>query len=90
MSDISDLVQSALNQDYNKANQVFGDLMGEKIGNALEQEKIAIADQIFNGVTPPEELEDEDDDEVSDDVDYEDDYEEDIEDTEEEDGTEQS
>jgi len=88
MSDISDLVQSALNQDYNKANQVFGDLMGEKIGNALEQEKIAIADQIFNGVTPPEELEDEnDDDEVFDD---EADYEEDIEDTEEEDGTEQS
>jgi hypothetical protein len=69
MSDINDLIQHALDQDYNKASAVFGDLMGEKIGDALEQEKINIANRIYNGGEPelePEEtdLELEDDEEI--------------------------
>lgn len=56
MSDINDLIQSALDQDYNKANHVFGDLMGEKISDALEQEKINIANRIYNGEEPEEEI----------------------------------
>jgi len=47
MSDINDLIQHALNQDYNKANEVFGDLMGQKMTDALEQEKINIASRIY-------------------------------------------
>ena len=46
---IEDLVQHALAQDYNKANQVFGDMMGTKIQDVLDQEKIRLADQIYNG-----------------------------------------
>lgn len=51
---IEDLVQHALDQDFNKANQVFGDLMGVKINDVLDQEKIRLADQIYNGVEPEE------------------------------------
>ena len=62
---LEDLVQHALDQDYNKANQIFGDLMGTKITDVLDQEKIRLADQIYNGVDEDEEqleldLEDED------------------------------
>ena len=64
---LNDLVQHALAQDFNKANKIFGDLMGTKIQDALDQEKIKLADQIYNGAElddyPEEEemdLEDED------------------------------
>src|SRR5210317_240787 len=46
----ADLVQHALDKDYNNANKVFGNLMLAKIGDALDQEKIRLADQIYNGV----------------------------------------
>ena len=45
-----ELVKHALDQDYNKANKIFGDLMGTKVNDALDQEKIRLADQIYNGV----------------------------------------
>lgn len=45
-----ELVRHALDQDYNKANKIFGDLMGTKVNDALDQEKIRLADQIYNGV----------------------------------------
>lgn len=82
MSEIENLIQHALDQDYNKANQIFGDLMGEKIDDALEQEKINIANQAYNGIDSEEEIDDEDFDEVDDeDFDEEDeDFEEDEED----------
>lgn len=58
---INDLVQHALDQDYNKANKVFGELMSVKLTDVLDQEKIKLADQIYNGVEDPEEdIEDED------------------------------
>tara|TARA_B100000287_G_scaffold300296_1_gene283460 strand:- start:8310 stop:8651 length:342 start_codon:yes stop_codon:yes gene_type:complete len=47
---LHDLVQHALDQDYNKANKVFGDLMGVKVQDALDQEQIKIADKLYNGV----------------------------------------
>ena len=45
---IEDLVQHSLAQDYNKANEIFGDIMGQKINDMLDQEKIKMADQIYN------------------------------------------
>ena len=57
---LEDLVQHALDQDYNKANQIFGDLMGTKITDVLDQEKIRLADQIYNGVDEDEGEEDDD------------------------------
>ena len=52
---LQDLVQHALDQDYNKANQIFGDLMGTKISDALDAAKIKLADQLYNGAEEDEE-----------------------------------
>jgi len=52
---MADLVQHALDQDYNKANKVFGDVMGVRINDILDQEKVKLSDQIYNGVEPQEE-----------------------------------
>ena len=57
---MADLVQPALDQDYNKANKVFGDVMGVRINDVLDQEKIKLADQLYNGVEPEEDEEVED------------------------------
>ena len=44
----ADLIKHALDQDYNKANEIFGDIMGQKINDMLDQEKVKMADQIYN------------------------------------------
>ena len=56
---MADLVQHALDQDFNKANKVFGDVMGTRINDILDQEKVKLADQIYNGVQPGEDEESE-------------------------------
>jgi hypothetical protein len=58
---IEDLVQHALDQDYNKANQVFGDLMGQKLNDILDQKKVEVAGQIYNDIDPEDEEDYEDD-----------------------------
>ena len=60
--EVTDLIQHALDQDYNKANKVFGDMMGVKVNDLLDQEKIKLADQIFNDVEPEEDDEEDDED----------------------------
>ena len=57
---MADLVQHALDQDYNKANKVFVDVMGVRINDILDQEKVKLADQLYNGVEPSEDEEAED------------------------------
>ena len=92
MSTIEDLVQASLNQDYNHANEIFGDLMGSKISDALEQEKISLANQVYNGVEPEEEEDSEDvefeSDDLDDDEEVYDEEEIDLEDEDEEDDDE--
>ena len=44
-----DLINHALNQDFNKANEIFGDMMTVKMSDMLDQEKIKLAGQIYNG-----------------------------------------
>jgi hypothetical protein len=74
MSELTkDLIQSALDQDFNKANQVFNDMMSNKMSDILDQTKVALAGQMFNGEEPEDdEIDDEqlelelDDDEGSD------------------------
>ena len=53
---IQDLVQAALDQNFNKANEVFNDMMTQKVTDALDQEKIAVANRIYNGIEPEEEV----------------------------------
>jgi hypothetical protein len=66
---IEDLVQAAFEKNYTAATEIFNDAIGQKMQAALDQEKIALADQIFNGVDPVDpEIEDYDTDEDVDDI----------------------
>ena len=96
---IEDLVKHSLAQDYNKANEVFGNVMTTKLTDVLDQTKMKLAGQIYNDEPEDEEdpLEDEDfeeedteeteedDDEIDDEIEDEDlEVPEEIEDDEEE------
>ena len=59
---IEDLVKHSLAQDYNKANEVFGNVMTTKLADVLDQTKVKLAGQIYNGDPEDEEdVEDEED-----------------------------
>lgn len=58
---LEDMIQHALDQNYNKANDVFNDMMTVKMTDLLDQEKVKMADQYYNGVDPEEEGDEEDD-----------------------------
>ena len=75
---IEDLVQYSLAQDYNKANEIFGNVITTKLSDVLDQEKIKLAGQIYNDEPAEEEEPEEEDFE-------EDESEEDEEESEEED-----
>ena len=50
MSDaVKDLIQQAFDQDFNNAGKTFGEIMSVKLSDVLDQEKVRLADQIFNG-----------------------------------------
>jgi hypothetical protein len=54
---IEDLINNVVDQDFAKAGPTFQELMQDRMNDALEQEKIAVAGQIFNGEEPEEEEE---------------------------------
>ena len=59
---IEDLVKHSLAQDYNKANEVFGNVMTTKLADVLDQTKMKLAGQIYNGdPEDEEEIEDQED-----------------------------
>ena len=70
---VQDLIKYSIDQDFTKASKTFGDIMTIKMIDILDQEKIRLSDQIYNGVeNDPEEGEqldlelDDGDEEVSD------------------------
>ena len=58
--EIQDMIQHAMNQEYSQANNLFGELMTVKLNDVLDQEKIRMADQIYNGVEDEEEVDPDD------------------------------
>ena len=52
---IQDLIKASLDQDYNHANKIFGEVMTIKMSDLLDQEKVKMADQVYNGVPAEEE-----------------------------------
>ena len=77
---IEDLVQHSLAQDYNKANEVFGTVMTTKLADVLDQTKVKLAGQIYNGdPEDEEEVEDQEDIENEEEVEGEEETEEEIE-----------
>ena len=61
---LHDLVQHALDQDYNKANKVFNDVISVKLNDVLDAEKIKLSNQIYNGMEPGDQEEPEDEDQL--------------------------
>ena len=53
---IADMIDFAYAQDFNKATEIFNDQIGNRMTAALDQEKIAVAAQMFNS---PEEIDNE-------------------------------
>jgi len=54
----NDFLDAVLAQDFSKAQPMFHTMIGDRINDALDQEKIKVADQMFNGAE--EELSDDD------------------------------
>ena len=64
---IQDLIKASLAKDYNNANKIFGEVMTIKMSDLLDQEKVRMADQVYNGAEEEkEELDDEDIEELED------------------------
>lgn len=40
--------------NFNNAEELFNDILSDKVQQSLDAEKISVADQIFNGVEPEE------------------------------------
>ena len=89
MENIEQLIQQAADKDYAAANTTFVDIMNQKLADTLEQEKIKVSGQIYNG------LESEEDEEqleldLDDDAELEDESEEDEDDVDDEPDTDES
>ena len=70
---LRDLVQHSLDQDYNKANKIFSDVISVKLNDVLDQEKIKLADQLYNGKPAEEDDTEGDEDQLELDLDNEED-----------------
>jgi len=71
MSDIETMIDLAAKQDFASANNVFNELIQQRMVDALDQEKVALASDIFNNEPEDEEqleLDLEDKDEDTDDI----------------------
>ena len=68
MSETEDLVDAMYTQNYTAATEIFNDMISQKMNDALEQEKVSVASQIFNGEEPED-----DDYDLGDEVDQQDD-----------------
>ena len=65
---IQDLIKASLDQDYNHANKVFGEVMTIKLSDLMDQEKVRMADQVYNGAPAEEEEVDPSDEDLEDDT----------------------
>jgi pentatricopeptide repeat protein len=53
-----DFVNALQTGNFTAAEQLFNDMLSDKVQSTLDAEKIAVAGQIFNGETPYEDDED--------------------------------
>ena len=70
---LEDLVQYSLDQDFNNANKVFNDVISVKLNDVLDQEKIKLANQLYNGQPAEEDYTEGDEDQLELDLDNEED-----------------
>ena len=48
-------VDDILAKNFAGAQTTFNDLLGDKLNDALDAEKVALAQQVYNGAEPPDE-----------------------------------
>ena len=75
---IENFIDNVMDKDYTTAQTTFADLIQARMQDALDQQKIAVAGQMFGEEDDPEDIDDEDledafDDEDLDEEDFEDD-----------------
>ena len=46
---IESMIDSILGNDYKTSSDIFNDMVSDKMNDALEDKKVAIADTMFNG-----------------------------------------
>ena len=46
---LHDFIDAVVDKDFSKAAPTFHELLADKMSDALDQEKVAVADQMFNG-----------------------------------------
>ena len=54
---VDDVLQAIQQKNVGRAKAAFGDVMAQKVNDALEAEKVKVAADIFNGGLPEEEEE---------------------------------
>lgn len=47
-----DLVNALQGSNFTSAEELFNGILGDKMQQSLDAEKVSVADQIFNGVEP--------------------------------------
>lgn len=57
---IGDFIDQIAVKNYNRAQEMFSDLIGDKMNSALEAEKISVAQSIYNEIDDDDEEDDED------------------------------
>jgi len=50
MASIENFIDAMIDKDHVRSNEMFADIIGQKVDAALDAEKIAVASQVFNGV----------------------------------------
>ena len=49
MDDVKDFIDNIMNDDLTTAGSSFDNMMLGRLGDAMEQEKVAVAGTVFNG-----------------------------------------
>lgn len=69
---IESMIDSILGNDYKTSSDIFNDMVSDKMNDALEDKKVAMADTMFNGGSDDLEISDEEIEEFFDEEDIQD------------------
>jgi hypothetical protein len=69
---IESMIDSILGNDYKASSDIFNDMISDKMNDALEDKKVAMADTVFNGGSDDLEISDEEIEEFFDEEDIQD------------------
>jgi hypothetical protein len=65
MTEIVDFLNNVTTKNFVEAEKQFSELLNDKLSSRLDDEKIRVANQVFNNVTTDDDLVDEDEVELS-------------------------